>query len=66
MLIIVLPLGKVAASFGLIDPFTMSSDVATMLAMIAMMAIWLVFGIVIGITLLFLTVKTQLPEHSLQ
>ncbi len=57
MIIVVLPLGKLAVQFGLIDPSTMSRDVATMLGITAMLAIWLVVGITIGITLLFVTIK---------
>jgi len=62
MIIVVLPLGKVAERFGLIDPSTMSSDVATMLTMIAMTALWLVVGIAIGVTLLFTTI--QKPKQA--
>jgi hypothetical protein len=62
MFIVVLPLGKVAEGFGLIDPSTMSSGVATMLAMIAMTALWLVVGIAIGVTLLFVTI--QKPKQA--
>src|SRR5574341_1355711 len=61
MIVVVLPLGKLAAQFGLIDPSTMSSDVATVLATTAMIAIWLVTGITIGITLLSVTMKK--PER---
>ncbi len=73
MIIVVLPLGKLAAQFGLIDPSTMPGDVATMLGITAMIAIWLVVGITIGITLLFVTIKKpeqigiqrQASEHGL-
>jgi len=73
MLIVVLPLGKLAEWFGLIDPSTMSPDVATFLATIVMTAIWLVVGIIIGITLLFVTInkpqqmdnQRQVSEHGL-
>jgi DNA-binding CsgD family transcriptional regulator len=61
MLIIVLPLGKLAEWFGLIDPSTMSPDVATLWATIIMTAIWLVVGITIGIMLLFVTIKKPEP-----
>lgn len=57
MLIVVLPVGKLAEWFGLIDPSTMSNDVATTLAMIAMTGLWLIVGITIGIVLLFVTIK---------
>lgn len=62
MIIVVLPLGKLAEWFGLIDPSTMSSDVATMLTAAIMIAIWLVLGITIGIALLFVTI--QKAKHA--
>lgn len=62
MMIVVLPVGKLAEWFGLIDPSTMSKDVATTLAMITMTAIWLVVGVFIGIVLLFVTIKK--PEQT--
>jgi DNA-binding CsgD family transcriptional regulator len=61
MFIVVLPLGKLAAWFGLIDPATMPSEVATVLAAIIMLAIWLIVGLTIGITLLFVTIKKLEP-----
>lgn len=61
MIIVVLPLGKLAAWFGLIDPSTMPNDVATAWTMIAFMGIWLITGMTIGITLLFVTIKK--PER---
>jgi DNA-binding CsgD family transcriptional regulator len=62
MFIVVLPVGKLAEWIGLIDPSTMSSDVATTLAMIAMTAIWLVVGIIVGVVLSFVTIKK--PEQT--
>ncbi len=62
MIIVVLPLGKLAEWFGLIDPSTMPSEVATMLTAIIMIAIWLIIGIAIGVTLLFVTIKK--PEQA--
>jgi hypothetical protein len=62
MIILVLPLGKLAEWFGLIDPSTMSSNVATMLTAAIMIAIWLVLGITIGIGLLFVTI--QKADHA--
>lgn len=63
MFIVVLPLGKLAEWFGLIDPSTMSKDVATLLAMIAMTAIWLIVGTTVGIVLLFVIIKK--PEQTI-
>jgi DNA-binding CsgD family transcriptional regulator len=57
MIIVVVPLGNLAEWFGLIDPSTMSGEVATMLATTAMIAIWLVVGVAVGIMLLFVTFK---------
>lgn len=70
---VVLPLGKFAEWLGLIDRSAMSNDMATILAIIAMIILWLVVGIAIGVILLFLTIKkprqadTQRPasEHGL-
>jgi DNA-binding CsgD family transcriptional regulator len=61
MIIVVLPLGKVAAWFGLIDPATMSNEVATILTKIAVTAVWLGVGLTIGIALLFVTIKKLEP-----
>jgi len=63
MFIVVLPVGKLAERIGLIDPSTMPSDVANILAMIAMTAIWLIVGITVGIVLLFVTIKK--PEQTI-
>jgi DNA-binding CsgD family transcriptional regulator len=70
---VVLPLGKLAEGIGLINRSTMSSDVATTLAIIAMMAIWVIVGIGIGIILLSVSIKkpeqkvsqTPVAEHHL-
>jgi hypothetical protein len=61
MFIVVLPVGKLAAWFGLIDPATMSNEVATLLTIIAMTAIWLIVGLTIGITLLFVIIRKLEP-----
>ncbi len=57
MMAVVLPLGKLAAQVGIIDPSTMPSGIATLWAIIIMTAIWLVLGITIGIMLLFVIIK---------
>ncbi len=59
---VVLPLGKLADWMGLINLSTLPSDAATTLATIAMLALWLVVGIAIGIVLLFVTIKK--PEQK--
>ena len=61
MFIVVLPLGKLAEWLGLIDPATMPSNVATLLTAITMMAILLIVGLTIGMTLLFVTIKKPEP-----
>lgn len=73
MMYVVLPIGKLAEWLGLIDPSRMSNDVATKTGMIAMIAIWLLVGLTIGVVSLFLTinkpergvVQSHLSEHSL-
>ncbi|MDH7489936.1 MAG: hypothetical protein QHH80_10570 [Anaerolineae bacterium] len=73
MKFVVLPIGKLAEWLGLMDPATMPNEVATNLAMIAMIAIWLVVGLFIGTMLLFLpfkkpeqaSIQTQVSEQSL-
>jgi hypothetical protein len=62
MVIIVIPVGKLAEWLGLIDPSTMSKDVAATLTAIAIMILWLVVGATIGIALLFVTIKK--PEQT--
>ena len=68
---VVLPVGKLAEWFGIINPATISSDAATMFGITAMLIIWLVLGITIGSILSYVTIKkpeqkvSQLPvpEH---
>jgi len=59
---VVLPVGKLAERIGLINLSAISRDVATTLAIIAMLAIWLVLGIIAGIVLLSVTI--QKPAHK--
>lgn len=61
MIIVVVPLGKLAEWFGLINPSTMSNDLGTFLATSIMTVIWLVVGVTIGIVLLFVTIKKPEP-----
>jgi DNA-binding CsgD family transcriptional regulator len=62
MMIVVVPIGKLAEWLGLIDPSTMSSNVATTLAAIAMSGLWLIVGVTVGIVMLFVTIHK--PEQS--
>jgi DNA-binding CsgD family transcriptional regulator len=57
MILIVLPAGKLAERFGIIDPATMPGKVASDLTMTAMLILWLVVGAAIGITALLLSIK---------
>jgi DNA-binding CsgD family transcriptional regulator len=65
MMAVVIPLGRLAAQVGIIDPSTMPSGIATLWATIIMTIIWLVVGITIGIMLLFVTIKKsqRLDDH---
>ena len=73
VVIIVLPLGKLAEWIGLIDRSTISSQVASTVVTIAMLVMWLIVGTAIGIMLLFVTIKKskqveiqrQASEHGL-
>jgi DNA-binding CsgD family transcriptional regulator len=70
---VVLPLGKLAESLGWVNRATIPSALATTLVYTAMMAIWLMAGIAMGIVLLSLTIKkaeqkvsqTPAPGHPL-
>lgn len=61
MLAVVLPIGKFSEQLGLIDPSTMSSDVALTLSAFIMTAIWLVVGVTIGIVAIGDIKKPELP-----
>jgi hypothetical protein len=55
--IVVYPIGKLAEWAGLIHMSTMSSNIATILATLMMIALWLVLGIMGGVMLLSVTLK---------
>jgi DNA-binding CsgD family transcriptional regulator len=61
---VVLPVGKFAERIGLMDPSTMSRDVATTLAGTAMLTLWLVLGITVGSMLLFVTITKPTQRVS--
>jgi DNA-binding CsgD family transcriptional regulator/F0F1-type ATP synthase assembly protein I len=73
VVIIVLPLGKLAEWVGLVDRSTISSGVASTLVTSAMLIMWLIVGTLIGSMLSFVTIKKtkqveiqrQAPEHGL-
>lgn len=73
MLFVVLPIGKLAEWFGIIDPATMSNDVGTTVTMTAMAGLWLIVGTAIGVVSLFvafkkpepIVIQPQTSEHGL-
>ena len=65
MMLVVIPIGRVAANLGLIDPATIPSEVASTIAMSIMLMLWLVVSITLGSILLFLSIKIKLTgNHS--
>jgi DNA-binding CsgD family transcriptional regulator len=60
---VVLPVGKLAEWFGIINPATISSDAATTFGIIVMLIIWLVLGITVGCILSYVTIKK--PEQKI-
>jgi len=68
---VALPVGKFLEWLGLIDRATISNDAAEILAITAMLMIWLVVGTTLGSMLLFVAIKkpdqkifqTPVPEH---
>jgi len=73
MLVLVLPVGKFAKRLGVINAATMPSDVAITLSTIIMITMWLVVGVTVGVTLLFVTITKpreknlhgQISEHTM-
>ena len=61
---VILPLAKFAEWLGLINSAAIPRDIATTLAIIAMVLIWLLVATVIGTVLLFVTVKRFAPGMS--
>ena len=57
VVMIVLPLGKLAEWVGLVDRSTISSQVASTLVTSAMLVMWLIVGTLIGSMLSFVTIK---------
>lgn len=66
MMFIVLPIGKLVANLGYIDPSTISVDTATTIATGIMIALWLITSIALGIVLLMLSVTIQLRSINNQ
>ena len=71
MLIVVLPLEKLIVQVGLPDPFAssiMASDVSNLAGTITMIVIWLVVGIAIGTTSLFIIIRkpNRIENHLVE
>jgi DNA-binding CsgD family transcriptional regulator len=64
MFVVVWPLGKLAEWFGFFEPSSMPSEVATFWAAVVMLVIWLLVGITVGVTLLFVTIKKPEPINN--
>lgn len=72
VVIVFLPLGKLAEWVGLVDRATISSEVSSALVTSAMLFMWLIVGIAIGSMLSFVSIKKtrpveiqrQAPENS--
>lgn len=65
MMFVVIPIGRLVANFGIIDPSTISSEIASTVAMSIMITLWLVVSITLGIVLLSLSInKQQTGNHS--
>lgn len=56
MMFVVLPLGRLVASLGMIDPSTIPGEAASTVAMGIMITLWLVVSITLGILLLSLSI----------
>ena len=65
MMFVVIPIGRLVANLGIIDPTTIPSEVASTMAMGIMITLWLVVSITLGIILLSLSIdKQQTGNHS--
>lgn len=65
MIFVVIPIGRLVAGLGIIDPSTIPSEVASTVAMSIMITLWLVVSIALGIVLLSLSIdKQQTDNHS--
>jgi DNA-binding CsgD family transcriptional regulator len=54
---VVLPIGKLAEAFGLIDPARIQRDAASTLVVLMMLAIWLLLAVVVGYAFLYLGIR---------
>ncbi len=69
--LVLYPLGKLAEGLGLINRSVISTNVTSTLVIAAMLVLWLVVGVAIGMVLLFASIEkpgqkvtqTPAPEH---
>ena len=65
MMFVVIPIGRLVANLGMIDPSTIPGEVASTVAMSIMITLWLIISIVFGIVLLSLSIdRQQTDNHS--
>ena len=65
MMFVVVPIGRLVANLGIIDPSTIPSEVASTVAMSIMLMIWLVVSLALGNVLLLLSINIkQTGNHS--
>lgn len=66
MMFVVIPIGRFVANLGMIDPSTISSEMASTVVMSIMIALWLVISVVFGILLLSLSIDNQQTDNHSQ
>ena len=59
MMFVVIPIGRLVANLGIIDPSTIPSETASIVAMSIMITLWLVVSITLGNVLLMLSIKIK-------
>lgn len=71
MMFVVIPIGRLVANLGIIDPATIPSEAASNIAMTVMLMLWLVVSIILGNVLLMLSIKikptgnhSSIEEHA--
>ena len=65
MMFVVVPIGRLVANLGIIDPSTIPSEVASTVAMSIMIVLWFVVSLALGNVLLLLSINIkQTGNHS--
>ena len=59
MRFVVIPLGRLVANIGIIDPSTIPGEVASIIAMSIMITLWLIVSVILGNVLLMLSIKIK-------